>query len=479
MRYAFSLALLALPLLLPAAVRAQSERFQIGQRLRLFEKSWDHEKGAAGRRRALEIVQPITKLFFAAKLGDVARVLDEARHALRSAKEPPAGVRWADALDVILSRCLFPTDADGLTVQLRPSYKVKAEPPQGASVRLMLLRADGKEVLARADAAVAALPQEVKLPLQGRRIPEGDHLLLVQFLVGGQPAGRGREQTVSFAANLEGRLGALRKAVEALPAKPATTDAESARGLVEVLGALAAGTPQETNYPAARLLPEAEAVVRAARAGKPYYGAAKAGQFWLRLPTSKRSVPVRLLAPDAVQRGEPLPLVIALHGAGASENLFFEGYGDGAVVRQCAARGWLLVSPRADFFNTPPVPELIDALARLYPVDRKRVFVVGHSMGAMQAVAAAGAAPERFAAVAPLGGGGSFKKSEAIKKVRFFVGVGSRDFLLSMARSLKEGLGKAGVETVLFREYPDIEHLMIVQVALPDVFAFFDAAAKK
>ena len=52
------------------------------------------------------------------------------------------------------------------------------------------------------------------------------------------------------------------------------------------------------------------------------------------------------------------------------------------------------------------------------------------------------------------------------------VGVGTSDFALGGARTLARALESAGAETSL-REYPGIEHLLVVQVALPDVFAFF------
>jgi pimeloyl-ACP methyl ester carboxylesterase len=100
--------------------------------------------------------------------------------------------------------------------------------------------------------------------------------------------------------------------------------------------------------------------------------------------------------------------------------------------------------------------------------------VVGHSMGAAAAMAATGRAPERFRAVAALGGGGSVPRKGS-KAPPFFVGVGARDFALAGAQRLHTGLQAGGFASTL-REYPDVEHLAIVQIALPDVFAFFDGA---
>jgi hypothetical protein len=54
----------------------------------------------------------------------------------------------------------------------------------------------------------------------------------------------------------------------------------------------------------------------------------------------------------------------------------------------------------------------------------------------MQAVANAVRTPERFRAVAALGGGGRVRANAALKSLPFFVGVGSQDFALSGAKAL-------------------------------------------
>ena len=119
-----------------------------------------------------------------------------------------------------------------------------------------------------------------------------------------------------------------------------------------------------------------------------------------------------------------------------------------------------------------------DVIAVMDALGIDRAHVVGHSMGAMQGVKAAQDAPERIAAVAALGGGGWFKASEPLKAVAFFVGVGTRDSLMGSAtRALKKGLLEAGVKTVVDREYVEVEHMLVWQVALPEVFALFDKVA--
>src|SRR5262249_15763326 len=159
-----------------------------------------------------------------------------------------------------------------------------------------------------------------------------------------------------------------------------TTDALTLRSLATLLRQLADGKTLETNYPAARLLREAEGVAEALGKGKRYYGGDKAGQFWLTLPAARGPTAVRGQVPGAggggvrgeAKKGKAVPLVIALHGAGGSENLFFDGYGNGAIARMCARRGWLLVATRGGLADGG-----LDEVCRLYPVDKKRIFLVG------------------------------------------------------------------------------------------------------
>jgi hypothetical protein len=100
-------------------------------------------------------------------------------------------------------------------------------------------------------------------------------------------------------------------------------------------------------------------------------------------------------------------------------------------------------------------------------------------MGAAQAIASVQTTPNRFAAVAALGGGAMVKESEGMYDVPFLIAVGAQDFAYSTARKLAYELKKAGVKSVRFKEYPNVEHLLIVQEALPDVFAFFDEMSRR
>jgi pimeloyl-ACP methyl ester carboxylesterase len=481
---------LALALLLAAPTLAQEPpprprtdlsggelRYELGRRVRAMEAHWDRQPDAAARRAASRSLAQAVRRYFGLRLDLAAKEITAADNAL-TGTEPDAALRWAQALAVRVRDRLIDATATRLEAAVAPFHDAPEPAPAGARLRLVLTEPGGR-VVATAEAPLGTLPASVTLPLAD--LPEGDLPLVATILAGDRELVR-VPIMVSVASRLAGRLDAAAKALDAprpegAPAVDPTAEA-TARGLLSQLRGLAGGAPTETDVPAARRLAALEAIVAARAQGAPAIGPNAAGDQWLALGLPDgRSVPVRVAVPEGLAADAPRPLVLALHGAGGSENLFFDGYGAGAVVREAGRRGWIVAAPRSAGFGAAPTAAIVDELARLYPVDRDRVFLVGHSMGAMQATAAAGAGPSRYAGVAALGGGGTVRKSDELAALPHFVGIGSADFARRGALRLRDDLAAAGVRSITFREYPDIEHLAIVQVALGDVFAFFDAIA--
>jgi predicted esterase len=448
----------------PITAQAQPGHYDLGQRLRAFELAWDQTTDPAARRRALPVLKTVVPLLFAGQHPSAARAFDQSRFLLQSATEPAPEQRWATSLVVRPSaRLIDPADGP-LSVEVVAYYDAQVPRPERAKVRWQIARTGGGATDAKEE-TILNLPTRSSQSVAD--LPEGDHVIRAEILVDGRTLAR-HEHALSVVPRLQERLRALRTA--AVGDAP-TTERLTLKSLSKRLAGLAAGEDYETGLPAARLLAEAETLARGAER---YYGPTRPGQFWLTLPAGQDVAPVRLFVPKGLKADKPVPLVVALHGAGCTENYFFDGYGRGATVRQCKERGWLMVATRAGGFGqAPPVAEVVDDLARLYPVDRRRVYLIGHSMGATHAVEAAQASPGRFAAIAALGGGGNVRRPEAIKGLPVFVGVGGEDFALGWARGLAKSLSDAGA-AVTAKEYPDVEHIMVVQEALKEVFAFFE-----
>jgi predicted esterase len=308
--------------------------------------------------------------------------------------------------------------------------------------------------------------------------PSADFKLTVEVVADGKVLST-RAVGVSRVEKFKDRLAAVQRTAADLPNPPRTIEQATFGLLVKTLGQLANKGAPETDLPTSRLMAGAE---RLATVTEPYYVPKRGGEFWLSVPTGKTASVIRIrIPPKLEERKDPVPVVVALHGMGGSENVFFDGYGNGIIPRLASERGWIAIGPRVEGVvgagPPPPVAAVLDELAKRYPIDPKRVFLVGHSMGAGHAVQLAQENPGRYAAVAALGGGGRITKRDAVKGTPFFVGCGKLDFALSNARALHKALEEAKCPATL-KEYEDVEHLLVVREAAADVFKFFDETTK-
>jgi predicted esterase len=187
-----------------------------------------------------------------------------------------------------------------------------------------------------------------------------------------------------------------------------------------------------------------------------------------------RSVPARVYAPPAVtrQNTEParlFPLVIALHGAGGDENMFFDAYGSGRIKRLADERGFVVVAPRTEAIATVPgaLEALLDSIRADYPIDPERIYVLGHSMGGFVAGSLADRLPERIAAAACLAGGprGALKAPAAPMLV-----IGATLDTVIPAGTLEQSSRKYRGEglDIEYREKPGMGHTLMVGECLPE-----------
>lgn len=476
--------LLGVCLVLPAAgsggmAGAQVERSELGRRLRTVEAAWAEQPDVQARRRAIGHLTQVVRRYFAFDGAEAARQLDAAHFALAAAERADEQARWAASLALTVVGPLADAAEPALAVRLAAVYRVDAQPGAGAVLAVELRDGRGKPVRALPPVAIEALPLEHRFePLE---LGEGDYELHAAIDVAGRRLRESRH-VVSRIGRLEPRLAELERTIAAWPPAAADTDRQTARLYVAALRQVAGGKPAEVDLPASSLLDETEQLVADVAAGRRHFGHPRAGEFWLNLALgddgpAARSIVVRLLAPGEQASGEPRPLVMAVHGAGGSENMFFRAHGNGAIVDECRRRGWLLVAPRAGGFGRVPLDQIAAAVGRMYPLDADRVFVLGHSLGATQVLWAVQDEPSRYAAVGLLAGGGVVRPGAAIQQVPIFLGVGADDFARPAAVALRDRLTAMGAARLTFREYQDVEHLMVVQEALGDVLAVFDEAA--
>lgn len=136
------------------------------------------------------------------------------------------------------------------------------------------------------------------------------------------------------------------------------------------------------------------------------------------------------------------PLVLFLHGAGER----------GSHVEQVAAHGipgeiergknfpFVAVSPQCPAGQTwseltPVLGGLLDELVDSYKVDERRVYLTGLSMGAFGAWKLAAAAPNRFAALVPVCGGGDPATAPALRNLPTWAFHGESDDVVPVGKT--------------------------------------------
>ena len=245
----------------------------------------------------------------------------------------------------------------------------------------------------------------------------------------------------------------------------------------------------------------AEAVLAAAKGGKdPFKG--KTGDFERHylLEGPNEVMPYRVYVPKAYSPTAGAPLVIALHGLGGNEDSFFDQYAK--LPPQLAEKhGFLLAAPngfRVDGFYGSPIMGGGDAAARrrveasekdvlevvrlmraTYKVDESRIYLIGHSMGAIGTWALGSKYADLWAALVPFSGVGSPALAEQMKAIPQFVVHGDNDATVNVSgsRNMVAALKKAGA-TVTYLEIPGGSHTDVVVPNLPKAFEFLAAQRK-
>jgi predicted peptidase len=158
------------------------------------------------------------------------------------------------------------------------------------------------------------------------------------------------------------------------------------------------------------------------------------------------------------------PLVLFLHGAGerGDDVAKVASHGPPKLVAEGRDFPFILVSPQcpADrVWSMAFLDALLDEVSRDYRVDLDRIYVTGLSMGGFATWSLAMEFPTRFAAIAPLCGGGAFYNACAIRDVPAWVFHGALDNVISPDRSreMVEALRSCGAQPK-FTLYPDLDH---------------------
>jgi predicted peptidase len=167
------------------------------------------------------------------------------------------------------------------------------------------------------------------------------------------------------------------------------------------------------------------------------------------------------------------PLMLFLHGAGERGTNVWKVavHGPPKIVRAKPNFPFIVVSPQCPTgqrWNNEVLLNLLEEISGKYAVDSHRLYATGLSMGGYGTWSLASEYPEKFAAVAPICGGGDVipillagnKKKAALKSLGVWAFHGGKDPVVKLEESQKmvEAFKKIGGEDVKLTVYPDAGH---------------------
>ena len=163
--------------------------------------------------------------------------------------------------------------------------------------------------------------------------------------------------------------------------------------------------------------------------------------------------------------GKKWPLLVFLHGAGerGSDLNRVKSHGPPKLVENDPDFPFVLISPQCPgggFWNTEHLLQLIQSTIEEHNIDPDRVYLTGLSMGGFGSWALAAEAPEMFAAVAPVCGGGDPRTAGKLKDMPIWVFHGDADRVvpISSSQRMVDAVKGAGNEQIEFTIYQDVGH---------------------
>jgi len=171
-----------------------------------------------------------------------------------------------------------------------------------------------------------------------------------------------------------------------------------------------------------------------------------------------------LYLPKDYDTKESWPLVLFLHGSGerGDDLELVKKHGPPKLIGEGKGFPFIVVSPqcpKSQSWEPLELTALLDEVTRTQKVDQDRIYVTGLSMGGFATWELAALTPNRFAAIAPIGGGGEPYWTRRFKHLPTWAFHGARDTGVPVERTqeMVDALTKNG-GTPKLTIYPEAEH---------------------
>jgi poly(3-hydroxybutyrate) depolymerase len=387
-----------------------------------------------------------------------------------------------------------------LTGPLTARATMRARAPQEAASAAAETRAEVKSIDLGSFDGVSRDLRESPYPidLNVTSIPDGPYTLSIEVLDGSRALGTAT-LNVAVMKGLDARLRAL----ESAAAKAPPGVQADLRYPADYIRKINQGTIGFGTFDLTADLAAAEAVAASVARAKrdPFVGRTGDFERHYLLAEANEIMPYRVFVPKSYTGTKPFPLIIALHGLGQTEDSMPDRYSR-RIPALAEERQYIVASPlgfRVDGFYGSGIAassdprerrnrefsekDVIEVLARMradYKIDESRIYLMGHSMGAIGTWAIAAKYPDVWAALAPFAGMGSPATVERLRHIPQFVVHGDADPTVPVtgSRTMVEAMKKLGAE-VTYIEVPGGNHTDVVVPNIPGMFDFFDRYRKK
>lgn len=323
-------------------------------------------------------------------------------------------------------------------------------------------------------------------------VPDGAYMLNVDVSDGATLLGTASLR-IAVQKGLERRLASL----ETLAAGAPESIRADIRYPADYIRRVNRGVIEFGQFDLARELASAEGIAASAKGGKdPFVGRTGGFERHYVLEGAGEIMPYRVFVPTTYQASTRAPLVIALHGLGGNEDGFMDGY-SGRIPELAEKYGYIAVAPlgyRTDGFygfsygndaasrrkqelSEQDVMQVLMRVRRDYKIDETRIYLMGHSMGAIGTWFLGAKYPDIWTALGTVAGTGNPQSIARMKHIPQFVVHGDADPTVPVggSRAMVAEMKKLGVDHV-YVEVPGGNH---TDIAVPNFAAMFEFFAAK